>query len=124
MQDDMDVSDNREDYPPESAQSTLEGVARTEIGGKLLERKLVEHHESSPMLSGGDIDAAWEDDTVGEESVGGGNPTPDQDVVEELGRAVGVTYEDNEPLRVGEKVAKRDEDRWELDPASAEDSER
>ena len=92
-------------------------------GRDLLERRLQEHHESSPTLSGGDIDAAWEDDAVGEESVGGGNPTPDQDVVEELGKAMGLTYEDNEPLRAGEKIAKRDADRWELDPASAEDSE-
>jgi hypothetical protein len=95
----------------------------SEAGHELLERKLREHHESSPNLSGGDVDAAWEDDDVGEESVGGGNPTPDQDVVEELGEAMGVTYEDNEPLRIGDKVAKRDSDRWELNPASAQSTD-
>src|SRR5438132_7876255 len=73
-------------YSEESG--NFEDVPGSESGHEMLERKLVEHHESSPVLSGGDIDAAWEDDSVGEESVGGGNPTPDQDVVEELGRAV------------------------------------
>lgn len=83
--------------------------------------KLEENTDSSPILSGGDVDAAWEDSAVGEESVGGGNPTPDQSDVEELGEAMGLTYEDNEPLGGEAKLEKRDEDRWELDPASAED---
>src|SRR5687767_8934093 len=53
--------------------------------------KLREHHSTLPNLSGGDVDAAWEDAEdadVGEESVGGENPTPDQDIAEELGKAV------------------------------------
>jgi hypothetical protein len=41
--------------------------------------------------------------------------------VDELGKAVGLTYEDNEPLHTTEKIAARDKTRWELDPASAED---
>ena len=74
-------------------------------------------------LAGGDVDAASDQPDVGEEAVGGSTPTPDQDVVEELGRAAGVTYADDEPLRPEEKEAERDDDRWELDPASAEDYE-
>jgi len=85
--------------------------------------RLEENTDRSPALSGGDLDAAWEDSDVGEESVGGGNPTPDQSDVEELGEAMGLTYEDNESLGGEEKLEKRDEDRWELDPASAEDFE-
>ncbi|HQY68007.1 MAG TPA: DUF6335 family protein [Pyrinomonadaceae bacterium] len=87
---------------------------------QLLE-KLADYTDRSPKLSGGDIDAAWEDSDVGEESVGGGNPTPDQSVVEELGEAMGITYQDNEPLGTEKKLERRDEDRWELNPASAED---
>lgn len=88
-----------------------------------LAEKMREYTNTSPTLSGGDVDAAWEDaDDVGEEAVGGGNPTPDQSVVEELGEAMGVTFQDNEPLDFTEKMEKRDRDRWELDPASAEDS--
>jgi Family of unknown function (DUF6335) len=76
----------------------------------------------SPVLSGGDIDAAWDQaDASGEETVGGSNPTPDQDIVEELGKAVGLTYQDNEPLDTTEKVDERDRHRWELDPGSSED---
>ncbi len=86
--------------------------------------KLIENTDSSPILSGGDVDAAWEDSAVGEESVGGENPTPDQRVVEDLGVAMGLTYEDNEPLGGEQKLEKRDRDRWELDPASSEDRER
>ena len=47
--------------------------------------------------------------------------TPDQDIVENLGRAAGVTYEDNEELKPVEKVKKRDRKRWELNPSSSED---
>ena len=43
-----------------------------------------------------------------------------RDVIDQLGEAVGLTYEDNEPLDIEKKVAKRDERRWELDPASSE----
>ncbi len=89
-------------------------------GQEELQARLEEHHATSPTLSGGDIDAAWEDADVGEESVGGMNPTPDQDMVEEIGEAFGITYAEDEPLRTGEKLAERDEHRWELDPESAE----
>ena len=56
------------------------------------------------VLTGGDIDAAWDQAAVGEETVGGTTPTPDQDIVDELGRAVGVNYEDAEPLHTTEKL--------------------
>jgi hypothetical protein len=76
----------------------------------------------SPVVSGGDIDAAWDQsDASGEETVGGSNPTPDQDIVDELGKAVGLTYQNNEPLDTEEKVSERDRNRWELEPESSED---
>jgi len=48
------------------------------VGGRQkLEEKLNNHLSMDPSLSGGDVDAAWEDSTVaGEESVGGSAPTP------------------------------------------------
>ena len=49
------------------------------------------------------------------------SPTPDQSVVDEIGQAMGVTYQDNEELKFGEKERSRDKHRWELDPASSED---
>jgi hypothetical protein len=65
---------------------------------------------------------AWDtEEAAGEESALGSSPSPDEDVVDEIGREAGVTYEEGEPLRVGEKEEERDEHRWELDPASSED---
>lgn len=71
-------------------------------------------------LSGGDFDETMDAGSSGDETVGGSNPTPDQDTVDELGEAVGLTFENSEEL-AGEKVYDRDTHRWELDPASSED---
>jgi hypothetical protein len=93
-------------------------------GEQELEEKLSQYHSKSPEISGGDVDAAWEDaDQSGEEAVGGSTPTPDQDIVEELGQAMGIQYEDDEPLDTEGKLRQRDRDRWELDPESAEETE-
>jgi hypothetical protein len=90
---------------------------------ELLE-ELEEHNSLSPRISGGDLDASWQTANVaGEETVGGSSPTPDQDRVDELGEAVGLTYEDEEPLNSDEKVLDRDRHRWELNPASADDQD-
>jgi hypothetical protein len=95
-----------------------------DAGWQQLNERLEEHTSESPELSGGDIDAAWDQSDVGEETVGGMNPTPDQDVVDELGQAAGLTYEDDEPLHTGDKLEKRDKKRWELNPESAEEEPR
>ena len=91
-------------------------------GRRELSRRLEEHTETGPALTAGDVDADWESAySVGDEAPGGDNPTPGQDVVDDIGKAVGVQYEDNEELKGEAKIAKRDKHRWELDPASAED---
>jgi hypothetical protein len=59
--------------------------------------------------------------SVGDETPGGDNPTPDMDIVDLIGRSLGVEYEDNEELKGVDKIAERDRKRWELDPASSED---
>ena len=87
-----------------------------------MSERLHEHNETSPALTAGDVDADWESAaTVGDEAPGGDNPTPDQDIVDDIGKAVGVQYADNEELKGEAKNAKRDKHRWELDPASSED---
>jgi hypothetical protein len=78
------------------------------------------HTSESPAISGGDVDADWKRADVGDETVGGSTSTPDQDVVDELGEAAGVSYNDNEPLDPEEKILRRDRERWELNPASSE----
>ena len=87
-----------------------------------MKHRLADHPESSPALTAGDVDADWEAAySVGDEAPGGDNPTPDQDVVDDIGKALGVQYEDNEELKGEKKISDRDKHRWELDPASAED---
>jgi hypothetical protein len=77
---------------------------------------------STPEVSAMDVDADWERaDPVGEETVGGTVATPEQDVVDYIGDAVGVTYPEETPVTPTEKVEERDRHRWELDPASSED---
>ena len=62
-----------------------------------------------PALTAGDVDADWESaETVGDEAPGGDNPTPDQDVVDDIGRALGVEYQDDEELQGGAEIADRD----------------
>lgn len=89
-----------------------------------LEEELDEHHSLSPTITAGDIDASWQTANVaGEETLGGSSPTPDQDIVDNLGAAAGLLYKDDEPLDYDQKVLARDRDRWELNPASANDEE-
>jgi uncharacterized protein DUF6335 len=105
----------------DEVQQEFADAQRLASGGEQLIRELREHHSRTPKLSAGDLDADWARADIGDETVGGSSPTPDQDIVEELGEAVGLTYEDNEPLQSTEKVEERDRKRWELDPASSED---
>lgn len=80
------------------------------------------NEEASPEITGGDIDARWDlEATVGDEAVGGTAPTPDQDIVDELGAAVGMEMNDKAFLRTTEIMEQRDDRRWELDPVSSED---
>jgi len=95
-------------------------AART--GRREMRERLDKHTETSPAMTAGDVDADWESAySVGDEAPGGDNPTPDQDVVDDIGKAVGVQYDDNEELKGEAKITKRDKHRWELDPASSED---
>jgi len=115
--------DERKDANRDGIDDDLEPpVPDVSAGSKKLAERLREHTDTSPILSGGDIDARWEDaDSTGDEAVAGDAPTPDQDVVDEIGAAIGVTYQDDEPLKLGEKERSRDKKRWELDPASSDD---
>jgi len=106
--------------PPSSLNMDRHGSAartgRAEIAEQLRERHGMED------VTGGDPDVdAVDAFFTGEEAPGGDNPTPDQDIVDDIGKALGVQYEDNEELKSGDKLAERDKHRWELDPASSDD---
>jgi Family of unknown function (DUF6335) len=107
--------------------STLDfnGPASAARSGQIeLADERAEHSEADPSLTGGDVDADWQQAySSGDEAPGGDNPTPDQDIVDEIGRSLGLVYEDDEELKGAGKLEERDRHRWELDPASAEDFE-
>ena len=74
----------------EEVQQEFADAQKLESGGVRLMKELREHHSRTPELSGGDVDADWARADVGDETVGGSSPTPGQDVVEQLGEAIGV----------------------------------
>jgi hypothetical protein len=123
-------SDNEfetDDLPQEITESYGTGV-HTEtgynIGDHKLRTEIKRSSDANPELTAGDVDAAWETAAdVGDEAVGGTAPTPDQDIVDELGAAVGMEMDDKAFLRTTEILEQRDDNRWELDPKSSQDYE-
>ena len=85
-------------------------------------REMLLHAETSPVLSGGDVDADWmRAHLSGEEAVGGSVATPDQDVVDEIGRAVGVEQAADAEVRMSEEILRnRDRFRWHLEREAAD----
>lgn len=113
------------DLPQEITESYGTGVHDEPgfaTGGRSLRDRLSDFNEASAVLTGGDVDANFEQaNAVGDESVGGTAPTPDMDVVDELGAAVGLEMDDRAFLRTSEILEGRDDRRWELEPKSSED---
>jgi hypothetical protein len=109
---------------PPSSLNLDRSASSARTGRQELKERYDKHNETSPALTGGDVDADWESAySVGDEAPGGDNPTPDQNNVDDIGLALGVEYEDNEELEGAEKIEERDRHRWEDDPASSEDFE-
>jgi Family of unknown function (DUF6335) len=112
---------NDPDYvpDPEIEEFMEQEIHRAPKDPDLLANRLRNNTAASPQDAGGDLDADWEDvNDSGSETVAGDNPTPDQSLVEENARAIGVSYEDNEELEFIDKIEKRDRDRFELDENS------
>ena len=97
---------------------------RGELVGLLAE--MVSHHETSPVVSAGDVDADWQrGQSSGEETVGGSAATPDQDIVDEIGRALGVEQPPDSPVTTsGEILEARHRHYWHLEREAAEREER
>ena len=111
---------------PARRRRAMSGPAATlpeheEVGERL--RDAVEHHESSAVLSGGDVDADWQRaQSSGEETVGGSVATPDQDVVHEIGQALGVAQAPDAPVVTSEEILRqRDRWYWRLERRAAEE---
>ncbi|HEV2914432.1 MAG TPA: DUF6335 family protein [Pyrinomonadaceae bacterium] len=119
------LSNNPDFVPdPEIEEFMEEEISRAPKDPDLLAQRLRNNTAASPMDAGGDPDADWEGvNDSGTETISGDNPTPDQSLVEENARAVGVSYEDNEELEFIDKIDRRDRDRYELDERSKGDDD-
>ena len=121
--------DNSGDLPQEITESYGTGVITepglSEDGITTLDDRTSEYTSSNSQIVGGDGDvaAAEQESATGEELVGGSAPTPDQDMVDELGAAAGIEMPDGAILNTTNMLDRRDENRWELDPNSAEDTQ-
>jgi Family of unknown function (DUF6335) len=117
--------ENSEDLPQAITESYGTGVKEApgySIGGRTQKAREDEFNEASPELTGGDVDANYEQANAdGDESVGGTVVTPDMDIVDDLGKAVGLEMNDSNFLHTSEILEQRDERRWELEPKSSED---
>ena len=114
------ADESQSDLPQEITESYGSGVKQP--GFNIGEPEMSEYTYTSPELTGGDVDAAWEQAAaVGDEAVGGTVATPDQDIVDEIGAAVGLEMADQEYVHTSEVLETRDDRRWELDPQSSED---
>lgn len=93
-----------------------------EAGAERLKDELLEHHSTGPRLTGGDLDADWQSaKDIGAEAVGGHAPTPGQDAVDAIGRALGIEQEVDDEVHTHDEILRdRDGDRWELDRRSAD----
>ena len=107
--------------PPSSLDMNRRGSA-VRTGRAEMAEHLHDHASLTPAITAGDVDVNVEDAYFsGDEAPGGDNPTPDQDVVDNIGKALGVQYDDGEELKGSDKIVQRDKHRWEMDPASSED---
>lgn len=121
------MAHEQDDQPvpgPPSSLNLDQSASAVRSGRAKLDSLRHELTHTDATLAGGDVEAdAQSAYAVGDEAPGGDSPMPDQDVVEEIGEAVGLVYQDTEPLGGERKLKERDRHRWELDPASSEDYE-
>ena len=116
-------SDEARRYDPDAPDpETVINDNLAEIGRRLMKRELEKYLAVSPGLTARDVDADWQEaEDSGAEAPGGHVATPDQDNVDEIGRAVGMEFQDNQELCAPEEIlSKRDRRRWELDRRSAD----
>jgi Family of unknown function (DUF6335) len=118
---DIDVDESAKKIVPSYGTGVEELPGYTTDGRQMFGR-IHNYNEGSETLTGGDVDANYEQaDADGDESVGGTAPTPDMDIVDNLGKAVGIEMDDTEFLHTNDILEQRDDERWEMEPRSSED---
>jgi hypothetical protein len=97
-------------------------VAVLEDGGEVADLVLEAalRFDTDPMLTGGTVDGDWQRATSDEEAVGGNVAMPDMDVVDEIGRALGVEQETDAPVITAAEILRaRDRHYWHLERRAA-----
>ena len=106
----------------EEAELSFEGLASGSREQEIRLEQLTRNRVAEAELTEGDLDDnVYQAEVVGEEAVGGQTPTPDQNVSEELLQAMGIASVEGEAVNTRDKLERRDQWRWELDPLSSED---
>lgn len=95
-------------------------AARSGVVDSSVQRSSEELRGRGPDLRVGDPDVNVQDNEFsGEQVPGASNPSPDQNNVDEIDRAYGLTDGDSGAVvSVEELLNRRDRHRWELDPRS------
>ena len=106
----------REFHQPSGTAVAAEALRTGVLPGAVRHRDAIPH-EDERMRAGDPDDDGLANEYVGEDIPGGSTPTPDQNEVDEIGRAYGLQDEDNGSLRTSSEVlARRDRKRTELQP--------
>ena len=106
----------REFHQPSGTAVAAEVLRTGVLPGGVRQRDAIPH-EDERMRAGDPDDDGLANEYVGEDIPGGSTPTPDQNEVDEIGRAYGLQDEDNGSLRTSSEVlARRDRKRTELQP--------
>jgi hypothetical protein len=107
---------DREFHQP-SATAVAAEALRTGVLPNAFRRREAIPHEDERMRAGDPDDDVLANEYVGEDVPGGSTPTPDQNEVDEIGRAYGLQDQDNGSLRTSREVLeRRDRRRCELQP--------
>mgnify|MGYP003554704680 CR=1 FL=1 len=106
----------REFHQPSGTAVAAEALRTGILPGAVRDRDAIPH-EDERMRAGDPDDDGLANEYVGEDTPGGSTPTPDQNEVDEIGRAYGLQDEDNGSLRTSTEVlTQRDRRRSELQP--------
>jgi hypothetical protein len=118
---DIDEAARRYEAGAPDSETVIKGNL-AEMGRLLIKRESERRRSAGLELTAGDVDARWQEaEDSGAETPGGHVATPDQDNVDEIGRAVGMEFQDNQELCAPEEIlSRRDRRRWEMDKRSAD----
>lgn len=102
--------------------ASLSDISDRNVGTGERINRTTQTRAAGSVPTAGDIDVDdYQAQVSGEEAVGGTTPTPDQDSTDALAEAVGIEVRDGKPIQTRDDLDRRDQNRWELDPDSADD---